>query len=142
MSQEYDIDATSDSPLDVCARMRMPRFEPDTPARERVAKLEDYLYESAIIEGEISELRLGAQRSLEVDERTWDAIKGWEANLRQPTKTPTKADADAAKAAMAPELGLRIRQARWTISRCNEALERLDRETKRISRALSFINGL
>lgn len=135
------LDPGSTSPLDHCANLRMPTFEEGTSANQRVAVMEEYLYRTAVIEGEVHELRLGAQRSVEADERVWDLMRGWEANLRHPSKSPTVADVNAAKTAMDPTLGLRLRQGRWTISRCNEALERLERETNRISRVYRFITG-
>lgn len=129
------------TPLERCAKLRFPKPGRDEHPREKIAALEDYLVETAIVEGEVQELRLSAYRELAACEAAWSAISGWESHLRRPGKTPTIAERDEAKARIDPDTARLLRDAKWTVTRCNEAIERLDRETKRVSRLYAFITG-
>lgn len=130
-----------DSPLTRAARLRFPDVRSDTPPREKIARLEDYLYEVALVEGDVHELRLFCQRKLRETESAWDGVPGWRDHLRRPSGVPSAAERDAAKAQVRPDLWQLRDEAQWVVTRCNEALEFIERETKRTSRAYTLITG-
>lgn len=142
MSVELNPHREPISPLDTASQLRMPSMSDMRPA-EKVTRLEDYLTETAIVEGEVAEIRLTAQRQLRDAEKQWDAIQGWEANLKRPSKASdaTGPEIDRAKALIQPDLWAVIEECRWLVPRCNEAIGRTTNEAKRASRLYTFITG-
>lgn len=142
MSVEGDYHREPISPLDTASQLRMPDVREMRPA-EKVSALEDYLIETAVVEGEVSEIRLTAQRQLRDAEKAWAAISGWEVNLKRPSKAgdATGPEIDRAKAILQPDLWAVVEECRWLVPRCNEAIARTTNEAKRASRLYTFITG-
>lgn len=138
--QTYETD-DQQTALDRCAKLRFPTFPPDATPREKVERLESYLIETAVVEGEVQEMRLAAYRQLAACEAAWSLMTGWENHTRRPSAQITAAERDAAKGRKDPELAEALRVSKWTVQRAGEAIERLDRETKRVSRLYTMLTG-
>jgi hypothetical protein len=123
--------------------MRVPHFDADTPPRERVSKLEDYLLASAEQRGALIEARHWL-RELEDNLRDQiDSLQGWQAMLQgSPRKVRTKTEIQQAKQAAAPALFSAGRVARKLRGSVDDQIDRFAFEDQFvISRAYSMISG-
>jgi hypothetical protein len=124
--------------------LRVPRFATDTPTRERVSALEDYLLTSAYQLGALVEARHWLRLLEDRLSREVDLLQGWEAML--PSKgakaTYTKTEIAAAKRASAPQLFAAGRECRQLRGSVDDQIERFKFEDQFvISRAYSIISG-
>lgn len=129
--------AVSDSPLEAAAKLRIPKFDPDGGKAALVDRLMDFTLESAYVRADVFELRLAAQRQLAADAEEWRKLAGYE--IGQTIRT--QKDREEAKRRHRPDLAERIDQAKWTIERCTEAIDRLDKDAASASRAYTLLSG-
>lgn len=102
--------------------------------RERVEALIDHITETAIARGELEELRLAA----------YVQLRDAEGELSRITTGVTKSAAaiNEAKRSIRPDLAVRVDDARWTINRCTEQINRMGgSEYDAASRAYTLLSG-
>lgn len=104
------------------AKLRLPSFEEGMSASERVDKLEDYLLETARVRGDLEEARLYAHGALGNLKDQWNAIEGWEMQLRKGERT--QAAITEAKRKCRPDTYAAIEEAKWLIDRLTEQIKR------------------
>lgn len=126
------------TPLTVAAKLRIPKFDPDVGKAGLVDKLTDFMLESAYVRAEVAELRLAAQRSLKKDADEWRELEGYQVGAGA---LRTKADHQEAKRKARPDLHQRIEDAKWTVERCAEAIDRLDNDAVTASRSYTLLSG-
>lgn len=106
----------------------------DKRGRERVDALIDHITETAIIRGDLEELRLEA----------YVQLRDAEADLgRVPTgATKSRAAIDESRRAARPDLAERLDTARWTVARCTEQINRMGgSEYDAASRTYTLLGG-
>jgi hypothetical protein len=122
--------------------LRPPRFAHDTPGRQKVSELEDYLLESAYRHAELEEALHWTMALIEHFKEKIENITGYEIALpRKPRDRITQADINAAKRTVdgtSFELGAEMKQLRDSILR---QIARFEFEKEVVSRAYSFITG-
>lgn len=120
-----------DSVLARAAGVRFPNLRELTPV-ERISALVDHIADTAILRGELEELRLNAHvKLLEVRDRL----------DQMPSAGRNRASIDEAKRAAAPELAREQDHGKWLVARCTEQINRLDRDYDAASRAYTLIAG-
>lgn len=112
--------------------LRFPNLE-ELPEGDRPEKLEFFIAAGARMRGELADLRLRASFALKGAERDWDAIVG--------CRGKTKAEENAAKARLKPDLWKLIQDARWVTERCTEEMKRHDADFDAASRAYTILSG-
>jgi hypothetical protein len=115
-------------------QMRVPAYDRTMTARQRIELLEDYLLESAIVQGELTEERAGWMVTLIPLQHEWDHLAGWEDRRR----TRTEAGVRDAKRAVRPDLYDEIEEVNWMIKRLTEEVDRMERDASKVSRAYSM----
>jgi len=123
--------------LETSKGLRMPVFERGTGPRVKIDELETYLLLTAWQQGELSEERLDALVTLKEIDHQWDHLDGWQ-GLR---RTRTEAAVEDAKRQLRPDLYDQKRDLEWTIKRLSEEIERLERDSTKVSRAYSMMTG-
>lgn len=115
------------------ASLRFPNLS-EKHGRDKVDALIDHITDTAILRGELEELRLSAY----VDLRAALAELA-----RVPTGvTKSKPAIDEAKRQARPELAERVDSARWLIDRCSEQIARMGgSEYDAASRAYTLLSG-
>lgn len=126
--------------------LRVRRFDPDVPPREKVSRLEDYLLESAEHRGALVEARHWLREAEDVMRREIAALDGWEVFLpgrgAKPAGNPSKAHIEEAKERAAPALFDAAREVRKLRGSIDDQIDRLEFEAQFvISRAYTFISG-
>ncbi len=121
----------------LASQLRVPCFPRDTPPRERVSALEEFMLVSAFHAGELHAERLGLYEQLEPLKREWDDLQGWEAHARGKTDEAR----NSAKRIIRPDLHEPIADFAWSIRRLTEELDRLERDAAKVSRAYTMIAG-
>jgi hypothetical protein len=101
---------------------------------EIISALMDHITATAIMRGELAELRLDAQTSLHADRKRWR-------KLHVGRKFRTVTELEAFKAEVHPALADRIADAEWTIARCTEEMKRMDADYEAASREYTLIAG-
>lgn len=124
-------------------RIRVPTFNRDTPPREKVSALEDYLLESAFHGGELEEALFWTTELVAHFKTVIEGLDGYEVALpSKPQARLTEADVNRAKRITHPvpfEAGARARQLNTAVLR---QIERLRFEAQWvISRAYTLISG-
>jgi hypothetical protein len=124
--------------------MRSPRFEDGTGAKEKISSLEDYLLESAYMQGELEEAYHYLTYSIAHLKREIEEMTGYEAALpSRPAGRHTQADHLAAKRIAAPatfEAGAEARQLMESVKRQIDRF-RFEAGQGPISRAYTLITG-
>lgn len=120
--------------------LRVPRFDPNTGAREKVEQIEDYMQTAAFHRGELEEalswlLALGRQLKTE-----WDGLVGWEAALPRGSNH-TNAQVDAAKRTVRPDLWDALEEARGLAKDIGRHVHRLEFDHDAESRVYTLITG-
>lgn len=81
---------------------------------------------------------MGTLAQLRDARKEWRNLRGWEAHKRRSGDRSKEAEFEA-KREMRPELGERIESAEWTVARCDEEMERLDKDATRCNQAWTMI---
>jgi len=123
--------------LKVATGLRVPVFARETPPRAKIEALESYLLLGAFTQGELAEERLSLMVDLVPIEDEWSHLAGWE-DLKQ---TRTEKGVMDAKRRLRPDLFDQLTSLRWMIARLQEEIDRLERESTKISRAYTFMTG-
>lgn len=126
--------------------LRVPRFTAETPPKERVGALEDYLLGSAYMRGELIEARHWLRELEDALRQQIGELEGWEVMLpgrgAKPAGNPSKAHIQEAKQRAAPALFAAGREARKLLASVDDQIDRFEFEDKFvISRAYTFISG-
>lgn len=130
----------SDSTLERSLKCRVPDFNGEESGSHRSEKLSDHILATSLIRADLAALRMGALAELRVARKEWRELRGWESYLRT-SRDRTKEAVFEAKRQMKPELGEKIESAEWTIARCNEEMERLDKDATRCNQAFTIVSG-
>jgi hypothetical protein len=116
------------------AQLRFPDLRELKTPRERVDALIDHISDTAVLRGELEQLRLETQVDL------LDARDAWH-RLQIPASR-SKPQADELRRRADPELAARIDRARWLIERCGEAIARMGgTDYDAASRAYTLLAG-
>lgn len=128
---ETDSEAPEDSVLLRSVKLRFPRLRDLIGTRGKVNALEDHIAETAIMRGELAELRLEANLDLKEAQQAWDdlAVSGAGKSIAE------------AKRRARPDLHKKIKDARWLVERCSEEIERMDADYTSASREYTVVTG-
>jgi hypothetical protein len=130
--------------LHAARQMRTPRFEPDTPPSTKIGRLEDYLLESAWMQGELEDALFWLDALTVHFETQVRDISGWEVALPNKRRERiTQADVEQAKRTVDPiafDASSEVRQVRGHVLR---QIDRLRWEAGQgpVSRAYTLIVG-
>lgn len=114
--------------------IHFPNLREMQPAERRDA-LQEHIVATAMIRGELAQLRLAAYIDLRDAQQEWDTL------IPQSGRS-TKADLDRRRTDMRPDLAKKISTAKWTIARCTEEMERHGgTEYESASRAYTILAG-
>jgi hypothetical protein len=134
--------------LDRVARAKMPnlRQRPEelptgTPFTAwKIEQLESYLLETAELRQDATLAKLIVQEALDVLQREWDEIEGWEVELRTDGRR-SQADVIEAKRQTRPDLYFSIQTAKRLIDRLSEQVRRLEKDDSVTSRIYTLMTG-
>lgn len=127
--------AENDSVLARSVALRFPTLKPEgfpLTATQKCGLLMDHIGDTAIMRGELAELRLEAHAQLLSSEKEWEEIQVSDSSLAAKERGRERAR---------PTLARQRRQARWTIDRCTEEIERMDADYNSASRAYTILSG-
>ena len=126
-------DEGNDSILARAASLRFPDLKALT-GRERVDRLIDHITDTAILRGELEELRLGAHVTMRDAAAELVAV---------PTGvTKNRAAIDEGKRLARPDLAVKLDGAQWLVQRCTEQINRLGgSDYDAASRCYTLITG-
>lgn len=127
-------EGVASSVLARAAQLRFPDLRKlDTP-RERVEALIDHISDTAVVRGELEQLRLETQVDLLDARDTWHRL--------QIPASKSKPQADELRRRADPELAVRIDRGRWLVERCTEAILRMGgTDYDAASRAYTLLAG-
>jgi hypothetical protein len=116
------------------AKLRFPKIRDLNGPRERIDALVDHITDTAILRGELEEVRLNAETELLLLRGRWNRI---------PTvRGKTQSASEAAKRDANRDLAEQIDTARWLIARCTEAIARFGgSDYDAASRAYTLLAG-
>lgn len=101
---------------------------------QKAEALSDHISNTAVMRGELAQLRLEAHIGLKEARAEWDDLL--------PVSGRSKADADRRRRDMRPDLHKRIEDAKWTIHRATEEMDRHGgTEYESASRAYTLLSG-
>jgi len=123
--------------LRLASQLRVPVFARNAAPPEKSDALEEFTLVSAFHAGNLHAERLAAHEQLRDLTSEWEHLEGWEPFRR----SKTEAAVDDAKRQLRPDLYDAIRDARWTIARLGEEIDRLERDAQKCSRAYTMIAG-
>lgn len=126
--------------LHAAAARHMPRLTQAASQPDRVASIEDYLNETAVLRDQLEEGRLHVHDAMRVLVEEWDALEGWETAL-PPRRERTQRDIVDAKRKMRPELYGAIEDAKWLVRRLSEQIHRLEVDDANASRQYTVATG-
>jgi hypothetical protein len=116
-------------------KLRLPRLPPETSRADRVDTLCDHILETAIVRGELAELRMSAHVDLLAALEEWSSASSFRASKGVKANEQLKREEH-------PELAARIDRAKWTIARCTEEMDRLGgSDYDAASRAYTLLSG-
>lgn len=123
--------------------MRTPSFPEGTRAAEKIPKLEDYMMASAQAAGELCEARHWLRLLDEKLRDDWTRVAGYEIALPSGKSRDriTKADVQAAKITVAPQLYDAGKRVVSLMASVEEQIARFEREEKVVSRCYTMITG-
>lgn len=100
----------------------------------KAAALQDHIVATAVMRGDLAQLRLEAHIALRDARREWDALL--------PASGRSKADMDRRRQDMRPDLHAKIEDAKWTIARSTEEMDRHGgTEYESASRTYTLLSG-
>lgn len=118
----------------------MPIFAHGTAAREKVNALEDYMLLSAFAEGALFTEKDRVEDLLQGVEEKWENVRGTSWHLGQSSRL-TEAQLERERREDNEELWRERRDLKTRVRRIQEEIGRMERETKRCSRAYTFLTG-
>jgi hypothetical protein len=110
-------------------------FRADT--RKRINDLEDHISLTAYYQGELEDERTDAYDELELLNREWDSMQGWQVYR----EGRTDASIDHAKGQVNPELARKRKALKYTIARLSEQIDRMERDASKASRIYTLLTG-
>lgn len=130
------------------ARRRMPNLQQrpeDLPngvplTGWKIEQLESYLMETAILRQQAHLAKLIVQEALDILQREWDGLEGWEVELPSDGKR-TQGDVLEAKRRTNPDLYGSIQTAKRLIDRLSDQIKRLEKDDNVSSRIYTLITG-
>jgi hypothetical protein len=125
--------------LYAAAKLRMPRFKPDTPRTERIEQLEDYLLQTAFHRGELEEARLYAHDALGMLLDQWDDLEGWQTIVGK--SDPSQDAIRRAKKTLNKDIHDSLTAGKRLIGRLTDQIKRLEKDDEVASRAYTLIAG-
>ena len=123
--------------LERSLKMRVPRYDRDKTTSARVEEFEEYLLESARMQGDLTQEGIAWEKIIWPLEEVWANLTGWE-ELR---RTRTEAAVTAAKRMVDPELYAKMEDIRWIIKKCALEADRMERDGTKVSRAYTMETG-
>lgn len=117
---------------------RVPKFQTGDIRERRADLLSDHILNTSLMRAELAELRMGTLAQLKTAHREWRDLQGWEVHKRRSGDRTKEAEFEA-KRRLRPELGERIENGEWTVERCDEEMERLDKDATRCNQAWTMI---
>lgn len=127
-----------DSVLHNAVNLKFPTFQSDEGARKRVERLEEHIWATAVMRGDLHELRLQAHVEMKLAEEEMKEVP-WHQYLSSRDKG--KEGELRAKRQAAPDKMKLIEDADWTIKRCAEEIDRMNRDYDSASRAYTLASG-
>lgn len=125
--------------LESALPLRIPQFDPNTPPREKISRLEDYILKCAYHRGELEEALhwcLEAGKRLRAE---WDQVQGYEVGL--PSR-PTKEQIDQSKRMISPNVWKGLDEARTLTESIKRQIARLGgSDYDAASRAYTMLSG-
>lgn len=122
--------------------IRMPRFDPNTGARDKIEGLESHILLVAFHRGELEEALYWVIEAKKVLKDTWDGIEGWEAFLpRTQRQKPTQEAVALAKRQVDEGTYLGLREANTLIESLGAQIKRFREEFESASRTYTLITG-
>jgi hypothetical protein len=122
--------------------LRVPIFNPQTNAREKVEALEDYLAQCAYKRADCEAALYWAWEAEKVLRDEWDGIQGWENFLPSKARSrPTEAHVTRAKARVKPETYAGLREVKTLIEGLDRQCKRLTRDEETCSRRYTLLVG-
>jgi hypothetical protein len=106
----------------------------------KIEQLESHLLDTAILRQEATRAKLIVQEALDVLQREWDEIEGWEVELRTDGRR-SQADVLDAKRRTRPDLYSSIQTAKRLIDRLSEQVRRLEKDDNVTSRIYTLMTG-
>lgn len=123
--------------LERSLKMRIPRYDRDKTTSARVEELEEYLIDTARMQGDLTQEGIDWEKIMWPLEEEWANLTGWE-HLR---RTRTEAAVTAAKRMVDPELYAKIEDIKWIIRKCKAEEDRMERDGTKASRAYTMETG-
>lgn len=112
-------------------KLRAPTFDETRGRRALAEELADYILDTAVVRGELAELRFAAQCALKLAIDSAPSVAG-----------RTKPEREASLSRHHPRVARRIADARWLIARCGEEMDRLGgSDYDAASRAYTILSG-
>lgn len=122
--------------------IRMPRFDPNLGAREKIEGLENHILLVAFHRGECEEALYWVIEAKKVLKDAWDGVEGWEAFLpRTERQKPTKEAVAAAKRQVDEGTYLALRDVQTMIDALAAQIKRFREEFESASRVYTLITG-
>ena len=123
--------------LERSLKMRPPRYDRLMSSSMRVELLEEFMLESAYIQGDLTEARVEWEKVLWPLEQEWHDITGWEEFRRNKTEAGVR----AAKRMVRPDLWAMMEDIRWVIKRMGDEIERMESTAAKVSRSYTMETG-
>lgn len=122
--------------------IRMPRFNPNLGAREKIEGLEDHILLVAFHRGECEEALYWVIEAKKVLKDRFDAIDGWQSFLRREDRAkPSKEAIAAAKRQVDDGTYLALRDVQTMIEALGAQIKRFREEFESASRVYTLITG-
>lgn len=122
--------------------LRVPIFNPNDGAREKVSALEDYLAQCAYKRGDCEAGLYWAWEAEKVLREQWESVQGWEPMLPSKARSrPTEPQVTRAKAQILPEVYTGLREVKTLIEALDRQCKRLLRDEETCSRRYSLLTG-
>lgn len=118
-------------------KMRVPRFTQEDTVGTKVARYEDYMMETAFVEGELTEERVQQLLRKAPLKHRWDHMQGWDHLV----KGRTEGAVTRAKAQVNPLLYDELEEIDWLVKRLSEEIDRMQRDAAKCSRAYTMLTG-
>lgn len=120
--------------------VRLDLIDPNMRPQERIALMEDYMWNSASYRGELEEALDWCVELGKALRKEWDAIEGWESAL--PARADyTEPQMNAAKRKIRPALWDAMQEAKALCDRIGRQIRRLEIDKDTLSRVYSLMSG-
>ena len=119
-------------------KLRAPRFTDDARGDFKVDKLQEFMLESAYIDGDLVEAKHFLRSFIAAQGRIWDAID-WKMAISK--SRPTKQEIQDAKIALNPTLYEELRRAHRYRDGINDQIARIERDASKVSRVYTMLSS-